>query len=206
VFALESHKHKTMLVGEDLGTVPPEVPRAMARHNVHRMYVVQYELSPDPQAALPEPPASSIASINTHDMPPLAGYWQNRDLDEREAANLLPENLRRSEEETRDKRREAVRDFLEGAGYLDSDATPDAIRDAIIAYLADSPARLVILNLEDLWNETTSQNVPSSQGERANWQRKARLALEDFKSDAAVLGALRKFAAKFTHGYDQSDP
>ena len=39
IFSLESHRHKAMLVGEDLGTVPPEVPESMGRHNVHRMYV-----------------------------------------------------------------------------------------------------------------------------------------------------------------------
>src|SRR5205085_1675658 len=79
VFALESYRHQTILVGEDLGTVPPEVPRAMTRHNFHRMYVMQYELQPDPGAALPDPPAMAIASINTHDMPPFGGFWKGHD-------------------------------------------------------------------------------------------------------------------------------
>ena len=52
VFTLESNRHKTILVGEDLGTVPPEVPPAMARHQFHRMFIVQYELNPI-EAAMP---------------------------------------------------------------------------------------------------------------------------------------------------------
>jgi 4-alpha-glucanotransferase len=41
IYTLESHRHKTVLIGEDLGTVPPEVPAAMQRHGLDRMYVVQ---------------------------------------------------------------------------------------------------------------------------------------------------------------------
>src|SRR5262249_19677229 len=62
LFSLESHRHRTALVGEDLGTVPPEVPESMARHGVHRMYVLQYAARPEAEAALPPPPEESVAS------------------------------------------------------------------------------------------------------------------------------------------------
>jgi len=127
-------------------------------------------------------------------------------MNEREAAGLLPEKLRQSEEATRERQRKALREFLVGAGYVCQNSTYDRIRDAMLVYLADSPARLVLLNMEDLWDETRSQNVPSSMGEQANWQRKARLALEDFKSDATVLNALHKFAAGFDRRYPHSEP
>ncbi len=80
MFALESHRHKTMIVGEHLGTVPTEVSVAMALHNFHRMYVVEYEIQPDSGAALPEPPAAAIANVNTHDMAPFAGFSHRHDL------------------------------------------------------------------------------------------------------------------------------
>jgi 4-alpha-glucanotransferase len=187
VFNLESHRHQTMLVGEDLGTVPPEVPRAMARHNVHRMYVVEYELKPDHRAALPEPPASSMASVNTHDMPPFAGYWEAHDVEEFESAGLLPADKCEEQMKRREKLRSALQRFLQSAGYVDGQQSNSAeIYNACLAFLRDSPARMVLLNLEDLWSELESQNVPSTSGENQNWRRKARYTLEQMKYDPVV--------------------
>jgi 4-alpha-glucanotransferase len=187
VFNLESHRHRTVLVGEDLGTVPPEVPRAMARHNVHRMYVVQYELKPNPHAALPEPPASSIASVNTHDMSPFAGFWEGHDFLEFEKAGILPAEKLEEQTKTREALKTAIQQFLHGAGYADepkSDA--DEIYKACLAFLRDSPARMILVNLEDLWGEVESQNVPSTSGESHNWRRKARYTFEQMTADPRV--------------------
>jgi 4-alpha-glucanotransferase len=47
LLTLESQRHQARLIGENLGTVPPEVDEAMDRHNVGRLYVLQYESQPD---------------------------------------------------------------------------------------------------------------------------------------------------------------
>ncbi|HEX6986162.1 MAG TPA: 4-alpha-glucanotransferase, partial [Planctomycetaceae bacterium] len=112
VFSLESHRHRTLLVGEDLGTVPPEVPRAMARHNFHRMYVVEYEAKPAPDVALPDPPAGSLACVNTHDMPPFASYVAGKDIGERVGLGLLEADAAAGEERSRREIRDALARFL----------------------------------------------------------------------------------------------
>ena len=81
MLSLESHRHKAMIVGENLGTVPGEVYEAMDRREVLGMYVVQYELQPGSQG-LREPPAKSAASLNTHDMPTFQAFWQAKDVDD----------------------------------------------------------------------------------------------------------------------------
>ena len=46
ILSLESHRSRTVLVGENLGTVPSYVNRAMTRHNIRKIYVLQYSIAP----------------------------------------------------------------------------------------------------------------------------------------------------------------
>src|SRR4029079_1082368 len=88
ILSLESHRHQAIIVGENLGTVPPEIGEAMDRHDVLGMYVVQYELQPGSQG-LREPPARSVASLNTHDMPTFRAFWEAKDVDDLEDLGLF---------------------------------------------------------------------------------------------------------------------
>jgi 4-alpha-glucanotransferase len=184
VLALESHRYQAMIVGENLGTVPPEVYEAMDRHHVLGMYVVQYELQPDRR--LREPPARTVASLNTHDMPTFEAFWQARDVDELHSLGFFsPEDVRRERE-----RRQAIRRDLEAE--LGRAATEREILQHYLDRLAASPARLVLVNLEDLWQETEPQNVPGTHDERPNWRRKARLSFEEFSARADVVETLKR--------------
>lgn len=195
VFSLESHRHRTLLVGEDLGTVPPEVPVAMARHNVHRMSVVEYELKPDPAVALTDPPAASLACVNTHDMPPFAAFWRGTDVAERVALGLIDEEGAAKETAARDELRAALTTFLESEGLLAGEADAASVLRALLSHLRDGPARVLLVNLEDLWSETEPQNVPSTAGEESpNWRRKARYSFEEFSRMPEVVEALREVA------------
>jgi 4-alpha-glucanotransferase len=111
VLSLESHRYQALIVGENLGTVPPEVNESMARHGVLGMYVVQYELAPGGGGLQREPPPASVASLNTHDMPTFRGSWEGRDVDDLQALGLFDE--RQAAEERR--RRGAQRQQLAGA-------------------------------------------------------------------------------------------
>ena len=71
ILALESCRHQSVIVGEDLGMVPPEVRPMMEKHGIYRMFVGQYELIAENQ--LGKIPAQSVASLNTHDMFPFRG-------------------------------------------------------------------------------------------------------------------------------------
>ena len=78
VLAQESRRNRCAVVGEDLGIVPPEVCRAMRRHRLSGMFVVQYEWRPDSRRPFRAPPRRSVACLNTHDMPPFAAFWRKR--------------------------------------------------------------------------------------------------------------------------------
>ncbi|MFO0788220.1 MAG: 4-alpha-glucanotransferase [Pirellulales bacterium] len=206
VYALESHRHQTMIVGEDLGTVPPEVPVAMAKHNFHRMYVVQYEIQPDRNAALPEPPANSIASLNTHDMPPFAGFWNGNDIGERAHAGLLSPGECEIQERDRETIRAALIGFFKSLGYAVHGTPATAVLNACVEYLRDRASRMVLVNLEDLWQETLPQNIPSTDGENANWRRKARLTAEQFRNDPEIRRRLCDLSDAIANHSSQRHP
>jgi alpha-1,4-glucan:alpha-1,4-glucan 6-glycosyltransferase/4-alpha-glucanotransferase len=166
LLSLESHRHGTVVVGEDLGTVPPEVRREMDRRGFRRMYVVPFELRPPEEGGGMEPvPPGAVASLNTHDMPPFAATWEDQGFRKGLRACL-------GEEPSRGHR-----------------PGPLEVLQGILERLGEGPAGLVLVNLEDLWLEERSQNVPGTPG-LENWRRKARLSLEDFAGDGTVAGIL----------------
>ncbi|HEX5757661.1 MAG TPA: 4-alpha-glucanotransferase [Thermoanaerobaculia bacterium] len=195
VLSLESHRHRALVVGENLGTVPREVDAALERHGVLGMHVLQYELAPGAEGLAHRPSAADAASLNTHDMPPFKAFWDGADIEDRLELGLLDEEqARRERERLEEVRRELVELVRRRAGTNGQPDYPQVLR-GLLEYLAESPARLLLINLEDLWQETRPQNVPGTSAERPNWRRKARLAFEQLACDPEVLATLRRVDA-----------
>jgi 4-alpha-glucanotransferase len=159
ILCLESHRHRTEVVGEDLGVVADEVRAAMDERRLRRMYVVPFELDPARARLQPEPPGS-VASLGTHDTPPFAAYV--------------------AEPTTRG----ALARALDAA-----DDAPAALLRATLVRLAEGPARVVMVGLEDLWLEREPQNRPGTPSAE-NWTRKARHPLEEIDHVEGVTTTL----------------
>ena len=191
ILALESHRHETIIVGEDLGTVPSYVRPAMKKHGLYRMYVVYYELASDLRKGLLPVPSNSIASLNTHDMPPFAAFWQGLDIEERRRIGLLDKAGVKEEKNRLLSMKKALVTFLQDRDWLQG-AENDiaAVLKACLAFLAASQARMVLINLEDLWLEAQPQNVPSTRKEYPNWRRRAKYTFEEFCQMPQVVDTL----------------
>lgn len=190
ILTIESHRNRCVVLGEDLGTVPEYVPRAMRAHGIRRMYVVQYEIKPEGAEPAGRPPAESVASINTHDMPTFAGFWSGKDIDDRLEQELLDESGAARERVTRERMREALQRFLKARGLLPDEANDTlAVLSGVLGFLAGSEAEFVLVNLEDLWLECEPQNVPGVPDK--SWRRRFRLGLEEAAADGSVVRMLR---------------
>lgn len=180
VLCLESHRNRARVIGENLGTVPPAVNQALERHGIGGTYVVQYELQPRLEEPLAAPEKLSMASINTHDMPTFAAYWQGLDLDDLFKLGLFDVQGIAAERERREKTVGALLQFLRQAGLLADEgrgpSMPD-VRNSLLLWLAGTNAGSLLINLEDLWLEVLPQNVPGTSLEFPNWRRKLRHAL-----------------------------
>ena len=197
LLTLESHRAGTVLVGEDLGTVPPGVRSTLRRRGLHRLYILPFELPTRRGRRLRPPPRASVAGLNTHDVPPFAGLWQGEDIAWSLAQGRIDAAEANRQREGRAAFRRALVDFLRQETILNPGARPEALSpaevlEACLRYLRDSPARFVLINLEDLWLETRSQNIPGTEEEFPNWRRKARLDWDALRSDADLDALLRR--------------
>ncbi|HEX5411605.1 MAG TPA: 4-alpha-glucanotransferase [Terriglobia bacterium] len=186
ILALESVRNEALIVGEDLGTVPGYVRPALARHKVQRMYVMQFEATPNPRRPLPEPQEDSLAALNTHDMPPFAAFWECLDVQDRVELGLLDSDGSAIEMNNRSKLRKALVTFLGVDGRKGGDAPIVDVLKSLLQFLGKSPNRLAMVNLEDLWFETQPQNVPGTCEERPNWRRKTKYTLRQITRMAEV--------------------
>jgi len=195
MLTLESHRYRSGIVGENLGTVPPVVNAAMREHGILGMYVFQYETGPDPERSLRAPRPDEAAAVNTHDMAPFASYWTGLDIDARMELGLIDEVEARRQRDDLAALRAALVRFLRRRNLLAEETfDPQLVLEACLAMLAASPAPVVLVNLEDLWQETEPQNTPGTFRERPNWRRKTRYAFEEFSHMPAVLQLLRTVA------------
>jgi 4-alpha-glucanotransferase len=191
ILCLESHRHRTQIVGENLGTVPRYVNQAMRRHGFSATYVLPFEIDVR-GGAIRTPRAASVASLNTHDLPPFATWWSGDDVAERERMGQLSGDDAANERAARKAEQETAARFLNQNGFLAAGGlhSSDDVRRALTRFLAEGPARLVLVNLEDLWGEREPQNMPGTSSERPNWRRKARLSLEEMRASSQVVDQL----------------
>lgn len=183
VVAIEAQRHGVDVVGEDLGTVEGELRDAMQRDGLRRTYVVQYAINGD---ELAEVPSGAVASFATHDTATFAGWWIGADIDERiQLGRLNPDAIQSARQRRSDERRGLAR-----AVGCDEHDEPGVVLAAVHAFLAESDAGLVMVQLDDVLGETSPVNLPGTSTERPNWSRRARLSLEELAASTTLASAL----------------
>ena len=187
---LEASRANARLVGEDLGTVPEEVRLAMNEHLLSRLFVFQYEAHPSNEKVVDAAASNTVATLDTHDMPMFAAYWQGLDVPDRIALGLLNDVSSKQEAETRAQIRSA---WLKVLG-LKSEAPLKIIFEKTMLFLGASDAELALVTLEDAWLEERPQNTPGTWKERRNWERKTLRTIEEMQSDGHLKEFLRKLA------------
>jgi 4-alpha-glucanotransferase len=192
LLCLESHHRGCEVVGENLGTVPPELDEALGSHGIKGMRLAQFSAG----AGLPVGDVSpeEVAFIGTHDTPTFSGWLTGSDIDLQVDLGLLAAEAAPA---ARVDRADSVRRLAEEVGGTLDD--PADLLELVVAALGSSPSPLVLLWLEDLWLEPDQVNVPgTSSAAHTNWQRpmrrryEAALADEDVTRLLAVIDATRR--------------
>ncbi len=204
VLALESRRNRCLIIGEDLGTVPDEVRNALGPMGVLSYRLFYFEREWDGNFKIPgnfEPRA--LVAASTHDLPTLRGFWEQADVALRDRLGLFPSpEMRERVVEGRRQDRWRLLAALAREGLLPpgADLNPDAwphltpeLVNAILTYVARTPAKVMTLQLEDALGQMEQVNVPGTVDEYPNWRRKLPVALEDWNASGlpAVAAQLR---------------
>jgi 4-alpha-glucanotransferase len=125
-------------------------------------------------------------------MPTFQSFFEGRDIDLLQQLGFFDQGQAQAERDRRGAIRQAMVDELGPDPGRSEAATYDAVLRRRLEHLAASPARMVLVSLEDLWREPEPQNVPGTTTEKPNWRRKARLSFEEFSKQPEVVEALRR--------------
>jgi 4-alpha-glucanotransferase len=177
LLALESRRHRAIVIGEDLGTVPADFRGRLERAGIAGMRVLWFER--DAMGAFTDPaawPRHSVAMTTTHDLPTVSGWWSGHDLDwQRRLGGLADEK----DSDKADAERNADRKHLWAAftqkhvaeGAPPPPDRPAAAVDAALRLIGKAGSQLAIVPLEDALALPEQPNIPGTTDEHPNWRR-----------------------------------
>ena len=209
ILALESHRHRCMVIGEDLGNVAPEMRQAMQEKTLLSYRPLLFERSEDGSF---RPPSQwnpqALAVVSTHDLPTLRGFWRGEDIELMQRLHQFPDSAtydRMVIERSRDRAQLLLalqhESLLPAGSSVQPTSLPDAtpaLVEAVYGYLARTPCWLLGVQLEDVTGQLLQVNVPGTSEETyPNWRRKISVPVDALGDDprftgvAAVLRAQR---------------
>jgi glycogen operon protein len=175
--ALESVRNRCWVIGEDLGTVPEGLREAMAAQNMAGFRVLYFEQDHGRFRPPAQYTREAVATVSTHDLPTLAGWWAGADIAERRELGLQPGPASDEAGRGREEDKRALGEALAAEGYPRPGAAPAEhialeTAAAIHGFVAAAPSQLMLAQVEDLAGEVTAVNLPGTDQERPNWRRK----------------------------------
>ncbi|MEZ5832081.1 MAG: glycogen debranching protein GlgX [Dongiaceae bacterium] len=175
ILAIESHRNRCMVVGEDLGTVPSGFRERMERAGLFSMRVMLFERDGATFRASHRYPPQSVASFGTHDLPPFLGWWgKNKD----------------------GSGGEAMRAALSASPEMAAGASDDsAVSVAMHGFLGASSAKVALAQFDDLAQQTLPVNVPGTTTEHPNWRRRLGHTVQEVFASSHAKKAIDAIAA-----------
>ena len=201
IVALESHRQRCLVIGEDLGTVSDELRRKLSEAEVLSYRLLLFEREGDGAFKAPAAyPRRALAAWSTHDLPTFAGWWQGEDLETRQRLGLLQGEALRAQRDERHRGREALLAALGREGLREGiDAAPgapasEALALAVQTLIARSSAAVMVVQMEDALGMAEQANLPGTVADHPNWRRKLTVPLERWMDEPRVHALATRLA------------
>jgi 4-alpha-glucanotransferase len=204
LIALESWRHKSIVIGEDLGTVPPGFRERLQEHGLLGIRVLWFERTEKGRGfkAPADWDRDVAATTTTHDLPTVTGWWIGEDIVWRSkigqtAARADGQDPVKLAQVERGEDRKLLWSAFQEAGVaapdvrVPADISPQSAPvDEALAFVASTPAPLAIYPLEDLLALAEMPNLPGSIDEHPNWRRRLAAPVSELFDDDSFVDRL----------------
>ncbi len=203
LIALESTRHRAVVLGEDLGTVPEGFQDRLHDAGILGMRVLWFEQQDGRYTSPRTWTPSAAAMTSTHDLTTVAGWWAGRDIEWRKRVGASDSDTE-SSQHARENDRAAL-----WAAFRDSGATQDdapsreqttPVADAALRHLGTAACDLVIIPIEDALALVEQPNLPGTMDEHPNWRRRLPGPAGMLLDDPAAVRRLSALNDKRAHG------
>lgn len=181
IVALESHRNKTMVIGEDLGILTDGFRPKLEDFGILSYRVLPFERdwaykSGHGTNAMKHPneyPQISVCATSTHDTPPLACQWNVQDIYQKHKLGMISTEQANDKFEQYATQREALNYALEEKGcwnrvggkpcmYPRQDASkiPEKYTHAVMDYLGQSNSAIMLIPFSDIFETKEMGNIP----------------------------------------------
>ncbi len=205
ILALESQRQQAVIIGEDLGTVPDGIRDLLSDYGMYSYRVFFFETAADGGYISPAHyPVQAMATLSTHDLPTLIGFWHCEDLKLGQQLGLYnDEQQLQGLFQQRHANKQQILDSLHGHGMLPADyprsvdslGMDRTLNYAMQRHLASGSSQLLCLQLEDWLEMEQPVNVPGTSDEYPNWRRKLSRELERWTSEPHIQQLLAELTA-----------
>jgi 4-alpha-glucanotransferase len=201
LLSLESWRHKAIVLGEDLGTVPEGLHEKLSEREILGMRVLLFEQDNATFKPIMKWSKDALATTSTHDLPTLTGWLSELDVKWNQTLGFADEAAAQKMRADRERERQGLVKALKQNYTMPGQSASDII-DHSIAYLGHTPAPLVLLPIEDALGIEEQANFPGTIDSHPNWRRRLNgdsgslLNNADAARRLEILAAARKQAAE----------
>ncbi|KZN46247.1 4-alpha-glucanotransferase [Pseudoalteromonas luteoviolacea] len=199
ILKIESHLHSSIVIGEDLGVVPPEVTQALEESAIFGNTLFYFEKNQNGEFKASEQlRKNALIMVANHDVPPFHGWWNAADIDIKFDYQLIDEHQRHHQKHARGVEKARLISWINQHEFPDLEITASSqeVYQAVMHILASSPSQLLAIQLDDLDLQEFPVNIPGTNTEYPNWRRKLNHELVELfelhKDFIQQLNAIRK--------------
>ncbi len=200
---LLSQRNRTVIIGEDLGTVPWEFRDRLMERGLFSYRLFYFERDAEGKMQIhTRYPEQALVAVTTHDLPTLAGFWQGLDIDLRHSIGQLDDEMSEQAKKERAEHKGAIIEMLVQQGFLPAANAHDAwmsptptehLHSAVLAFIFAAASKLAVVGLEDIFLDSRQQNVPGTTVEHPNWVTKTKYTIEEMRTKPEAVTLTERF-------------